>query len=64
MPNWEEALGQTKDMLKRLCLLAGLGTPCGGPGRAGGNWLGRGRSRFLSQGHCPQPTPGEITLFL
>lgn len=48
MPNREEALGQTKDMLKRLCLPAGLGTPCGGTGRAGGNWLGRGRSRFIS----------------
>lgn len=40
MPNREEALGQTKDMLKRLCLLAGLGTPCGGPGRAGGKLAG------------------------
>ncbi|KAI3360890.1 hypothetical protein L3Q82_012903, partial [Scortum barcoo] len=36
----EEASGKTQDTLERLCLSAGLGTPRGPPGRAGGSvWV-------------------------
>ncbi|KAK3532866.1 hypothetical protein QTP70_001138 [Hemibagrus guttatus] len=37
MPHREEAPGKTQDTLERLCLSAGLGTPWGPPGRAGGS---------------------------
>ncbi|KAI3375400.1 hypothetical protein L3Q82_021886, partial [Scortum barcoo] len=37
MSHREEALGKTQDTLERLCLSAGLGTPQGPPGRAGGS---------------------------
>ncbi|KAK3549179.1 hypothetical protein QTP70_033971 [Hemibagrus guttatus] len=37
MPHWEEAPGKTQDTLERLCLSAGLGTPRGPSGRAGGS---------------------------
>uniref|UniRef100_A0AAV2JNG5 Reverse transcriptase domain-containing protein n=1 Tax=Knipowitschia caucasica TaxID=637954 RepID=A0AAV2JNG5_KNICA len=36
----EEAPGKTQDTLERLCLSAGLGTPWGPPGRAGGSVCG------------------------
>ena len=44
MPIWEETLGQTKDTLERLYLLAGLGTLCCPPGGVGGS--GRGEERL------------------
>ncbi|KAK3533211.1 hypothetical protein QTP70_013614 [Hemibagrus guttatus] len=37
MPHREEAPGKTQDTLERLCLSAGLGTPWGPSGRAGGS---------------------------
>ncbi|KAI3357827.1 hypothetical protein L3Q82_016219, partial [Scortum barcoo] len=37
MSHREEALGKTQDTLERLCLSAGLGTPLGSPGIAGGS---------------------------
>ncbi|KAI3351359.1 hypothetical protein L3Q82_005903 [Scortum barcoo] len=37
MSHREEAPGKTQDTLERLCLSAGLGTPRGPPGRAGGS---------------------------
>ncbi|KAI3368279.1 hypothetical protein L3Q82_007824 [Scortum barcoo] len=37
MSHREEASGKTQDTLERLCLSAGLGTPRGPPGRAGGS---------------------------
>ncbi|KAK3545623.1 hypothetical protein QTP70_008562, partial [Hemibagrus guttatus] len=42
MPHWEEAPGKTQDTLERLCLSAGLGTPRGPSGRAGGSGWGEG----------------------
>ncbi|KAK3513744.1 hypothetical protein QTP70_028732 [Hemibagrus guttatus] len=44
MPHWEEAPGKTQDTLERLCLSAGLGTPLGPSGRAGGSVWGEGES--------------------
>ncbi|KAI3352369.1 hypothetical protein L3Q82_005335 [Scortum barcoo] len=40
MSHREEALGKTQDTLEKLCLSAGLGTPRGPPGRAGGSVWG------------------------
>ncbi|KAI3360192.1 hypothetical protein L3Q82_014510 [Scortum barcoo] len=40
----EEASGKTQDTLEKLCLSAGLGTPRGPPGRAGGSVWGLGYS--------------------
>ncbi|KAI3362644.1 hypothetical protein L3Q82_001722 [Scortum barcoo] len=37
MSHREEASGKTQDTLEKLCLSAGLGTPRGPPGRAGGS---------------------------
>ncbi|KAK3515298.1 hypothetical protein QTP70_013474 [Hemibagrus guttatus] len=42
MPHREEAPGKTQDTLERLCLSAGLGTPQGPSGRAGGSVWGEG----------------------
>ncbi|KAI3362719.1 hypothetical protein L3Q82_001784 [Scortum barcoo] len=45
MSHREEASGKTQDTLEKLCLSAGLGTPRGPPGRAGGSvwdWHYRG----------------------
>ncbi|KAK3562343.1 hypothetical protein QTP86_033451, partial [Hemibagrus guttatus] len=42
MPHQEDALGKTQDTLESLCLLAGLGTPRGPSGRAGGSVWGEG----------------------
>ncbi|KAK3564604.1 hypothetical protein QTP86_023765, partial [Hemibagrus guttatus] len=42
MPRREEAPGKTQDTLERLCLSAGLGTPWGPSGRAGGSVWGEG----------------------
>ncbi|KAK3513401.1 hypothetical protein QTP70_014229 [Hemibagrus guttatus] len=42
MPHREEAPGKTQDTLERLCLSAGLGTPRGPSGRAGGSVWGEG----------------------
>ncbi|KAK3556314.1 hypothetical protein QTP70_007118 [Hemibagrus guttatus] len=42
MPHQEEAPGKTQDTLERLCLSAGLGTPQGRSGRAGGSVWGEG----------------------
>ncbi|KAI3364541.1 hypothetical protein L3Q82_011330 [Scortum barcoo] len=40
MSHREEASGKTQDTLEKLCLSAGLGTPRGPPGRAGGSvWV-------------------------
>ena len=44
--------------LERLCLLAGLGTPLGPPGRAGGSGRGQGRLGFSAQAAAPS-TPGQ-----
>ncbi|KAI3377042.1 hypothetical protein L3Q82_000255 [Scortum barcoo] len=41
MSHREEASGKTQDTLERLCLSAGLGTPRGPPGRAGGSVWGQ-----------------------
>ncbi|KAK3548161.1 hypothetical protein QTP70_004840 [Hemibagrus guttatus] len=51
----EEAPGKTQDTLERLCLSAGLGTPRGPSGRAGGSVWGEGgceleeKERFWSE---------------
>ncbi|KAI3359219.1 hypothetical protein L3Q82_002740 [Scortum barcoo] len=42
MSHREEASGKTQDTLEKLCLSAGLGTPRGPPGRAGGSVWGAG----------------------
>ncbi|KAK3527334.1 hypothetical protein QTP86_021953 [Hemibagrus guttatus] len=42
MPHREQAPGKTQDTLERLCLSAGLGTPWGPSGRAGGSVWGEG----------------------
>ncbi|KAK3520314.1 hypothetical protein QTP70_021348 [Hemibagrus guttatus] len=42
MPHREEAPGKTQDTLERLCLSAGLETPRGPSGRAGGRVWGEG----------------------
>ncbi|KAK3520361.1 hypothetical protein QTP70_023832, partial [Hemibagrus guttatus] len=42
MPYREEAAGKTQDMLERLCLSAGLVTPRGPSGIAGGSVWGEG----------------------
>ncbi|KAK3554501.1 hypothetical protein QTP70_024406, partial [Hemibagrus guttatus] len=42
MPHQEEAPGKTQDMLERLCLSAGLGTPRGPSRRPGGSVWGEG----------------------
>ena len=54
--HWEETPGKTQDTLERLCLSAGLGTPRGPPGRAGGSGRGQGCLGFSAQA---DPTPGE-----
>ncbi|KAI3377383.1 hypothetical protein L3Q82_008573, partial [Scortum barcoo] len=41
MSHREEASGKTQDTLEKLCLSAGLGTPRGPPGRAGGSVWGK-----------------------
>ncbi|KAK3508838.1 hypothetical protein QTP70_009889 [Hemibagrus guttatus] len=41
-PTGKKAPGKTQDTLERLCLLAGLGTPRGPSGRAGGSVWGEG----------------------
>ncbi|KAK3562948.1 hypothetical protein QTP86_011692 [Hemibagrus guttatus] len=49
MPHREEAPGKTQDTLERLCLSAGLGTPRGPSGRAGGSvWGEGGKGRELA----------------
>ncbi|KAI3353927.1 hypothetical protein L3Q82_005128 [Scortum barcoo] len=48
MSHQEEAPGKTQDTLERLCLSAGLGTPQGPPGRAGGSVWGRQGKALLS----------------
>ena len=40
MPIWEETLGQIRDMLEKLYLLAGLGTFWCPPGGVGGSGQG------------------------
>ncbi|KAI3363467.1 hypothetical protein L3Q82_012083, partial [Scortum barcoo] len=54
MSHREEAPGKTQDTLARLCLSAGLGTPRGPPGRAGGSvWVAD---------PTPFPVQAEVTL--
>ncbi|KAK3535008.1 hypothetical protein QTP70_001967 [Hemibagrus guttatus] len=48
MPHREEALGKTQDTLERLSLSAGLGTPRGPSGRAGGRVWGEGVSKTIT----------------
>ncbi|KAI3369110.1 hypothetical protein L3Q82_026075, partial [Scortum barcoo] len=48
-PTREEASGKTQDTLERLCLSAGLGTPRGPPGRAGGSVWGEGSLGISAQ---------------
>ncbi|KAI3354196.1 hypothetical protein L3Q82_018734 [Scortum barcoo] len=48
-PTEEEAQGKTQDTLERLCLSAGLGTPQGPPGRAGGSVWGEGSLGISAQ---------------
>ncbi|KAI3377238.1 hypothetical protein L3Q82_009150, partial [Scortum barcoo] len=48
-PTREEAPGMTQDTLERLCLSAGLGTPQGPPGRAGGSVWGEGSLGISAQ---------------
>ncbi|KAI3368027.1 hypothetical protein L3Q82_026851 [Scortum barcoo] len=45
----EEGPGKTQDTLERLCLSAGLGTPRGPPGRAGGSVWGEGSLGISAQ---------------
>ncbi|KAI3363604.1 hypothetical protein L3Q82_001233 [Scortum barcoo] len=49
MSHREEASGKTQDTLERLCLSAGLGTPRGPPGRAGGSVWGEGSLGISAQ---------------
>ncbi|KAI3352281.1 hypothetical protein L3Q82_005259 [Scortum barcoo] len=50
MSHQEEApQGKTQDTLERLCLSAGLGTPRGPPGRAGGSVWGEGSLGISAQ---------------
>ena len=46
-------------ILKRLCLSAGLGTPRGPPGRAGGSGPGQGRLGFSVKAAAPATRPPE-----
>ncbi|KAI3367448.1 hypothetical protein L3Q82_026303 [Scortum barcoo] len=48
-PHREEASGKTQDTLEKLCLSAGLGTPRGPPGRAGGSVWGEGSLGISAQ---------------
>ena len=50
---------KTQDMLERLCLLAGLGTPRGPPGRAGGSGRRQGLLGFSAQAAAPATRPPE-----
>ncbi|KAK3517664.1 hypothetical protein QTP70_015163 [Hemibagrus guttatus] len=47
MPHREEAPGKTQDTLERLCVSAGLGTPRGPSGRAGGSVWGEGDDSYV-----------------
>ncbi|KAI3352096.1 hypothetical protein L3Q82_020906 [Scortum barcoo] len=49
MSHREEASGKTQDTLEKLCLSAGLGTPRGPPGRAGGSVWGEGSLGISAQ---------------
>lgn len=42
MSNLEETLGQTQNVLKRLCISSGLGTTYNTPGGAGKHFWGDG----------------------
>ena len=57
--HWEETLGKTQDTLERLCLSAGLGTPQGPSGRAGGSGRGQGRLGSSAQAAAPATRPPE-----
>ncbi|KAI3372531.1 hypothetical protein L3Q82_023016 [Scortum barcoo] len=48
-PTGRRPLGKTQDTLGRLCLSAGLGTPRGPPGRAGGRVWGEGSLGISAQ---------------
>ena len=59
MSHWEETPGKTQGTLERLCLSAGLGTPRGPPGRAGGSGRGQGRLGFSAQAAVAATRPPE-----
>ncbi|KAI3375720.1 hypothetical protein L3Q82_003724 [Scortum barcoo] len=48
-PTGRRPPGKTQDTLERLCLSAGLGTPRGPPGRAGGSVWGEGSLGISAQ---------------
>ncbi|KAK3523213.1 hypothetical protein QTP86_022937 [Hemibagrus guttatus] len=56
MPHQEEAPGKTQDTLERLCLSAGLGTPRGPSGRAGGSVWGEGAPGLTGKRSQPRST--------
>ncbi|KAI3353577.1 hypothetical protein L3Q82_020099 [Scortum barcoo] len=60
MSHREEASGKTKDTLEKLCLSAGLGTPRGPPGRAGGSVWGEGSLGIFCSDCCLRdPVPDQ-----
>ena len=59
MPVQEETPGQTKDMLERLYLSAGLGTSQCPPGGIGGSGRGEEDLDLSAQAVAPQPGLGE-----
>ena len=59
MPVQEETPGQTKDMLERLYLSAGLGTSRCPPGGIGGSGRGEEDLDLSAQAVAPQPGLGE-----
>ncbi|KAI3353229.1 hypothetical protein L3Q82_019264 [Scortum barcoo] len=62
-PTGRRPPGKTQDTLERLCLSAGLGTPRGPPGRAGGSVWGEGSLGIsLLRLLPPQPGPGSSWL--
>ncbi|KAK3506490.1 hypothetical protein QTP70_002151 [Hemibagrus guttatus] len=60
MPHREEAPGKTQDTLERLCLSAGLGTPRGPSGRAGGRVWGEGAIALLDSGSAGNFISGAL----
>ncbi|KAI3354891.1 hypothetical protein L3Q82_004687 [Scortum barcoo] len=61
MSHREEASGKTQDTLEKLCLSAGLGTPRGPPGRAGGSVWGEGSLGISAQtaASATDPVPDQ-----
>ncbi|KAK3548052.1 hypothetical protein QTP70_004285 [Hemibagrus guttatus] len=62
MPHREEAPGKIQDTLERLCLSAGLGTPRGSSGRAGGSVWGEGARQMDPNTSASGGAPSQNTL--